>query len=294
MTSACLPAPPKSLRFIGFCLAVHCLAQAFIFPTRSFSSLPRAVAPVTRRSAAFIELGEKTRGGGGSDEEGGSLDGRSRGGGGGGGRATVITERAWNTSTLGTLPSDLESLSSSICDCALTAIANGEMGLTVHAGGEFDPRNRYHDPYQLTSLVVGLAGKLSVLGATRVLFSGPEALESSLDHMRQFIQLEAQKEQEELATVKQVRQEVQAKFPGTKLPEMPAEMAKEKLVRLRERQRLADRVLFGSLLGDYRLTGDNMMDLETAPSRVFGEIDLDQDRLFIVVAPGNSPVVRSA
>jgi len=37
-----------------------------------------------------------------------------------------------------------------------------------------------------------------------------------------------------------------------------------------------------------------MMDLETAPSRVFGEIDLDQDRLFIVVAPGNSPVVRSA
>jgi hypothetical protein len=63
------------------------------------------------------------------------------------------------------------------------------MGLTVHAGGEFDPRNRYHDPYQLTSLVVGLAGKLSVLGATRVLFSGPEALESSLDHMRQFIQL---------------------------------------------------------------------------------------------------------
>jgi len=59
----------------------------------------------------------------------------------------------------------------------------------VHAGGEFDTRNKYHDPYQLTSLVVGIAGKLSVLGPTRVLFAGPEALETSLDHMRQLIQL---------------------------------------------------------------------------------------------------------
>ena len=76
-----------------------------------------------------------------------------------------------------------------ICDCALTAIANGEMGLTVHAGGEFDAHNKYHDPYQLTSLVVGMAAKLSVLGPTRVLFAGPEALETSLNHMRQLIQL---------------------------------------------------------------------------------------------------------
>jgi len=59
----------------------------------------------------------------------------------------------------------------------------------VHAGGEFETRNKYHDPYQLTSLVVGIAGKLSVLGPTRVLFAGPEALETSLDHMRQLIQL---------------------------------------------------------------------------------------------------------
>jgi len=169
------------------------------------------------------------------------------------------------------------------------------MGLTVHAGGEFDARNKYHDPYQLTSLVVGMAAKLSVLGPTRVLFAGPEALETSLNHMRQLIQLvralpfflfslsflcvishslslslvlgcfsccstrgrvdprrpltnsslppsplsrallflpqhqEAKKEQEELATIKQVRRQVQAKFPGTKLPEIPSEMAKEKV-----------------------------------------------------------------
>lgn len=128
MTSACLPAPPKSLRFVGFCLAVHCLAQAFIFPTRSFSSLPRAAAPMTRRSAAFIELGEKTRGGGESNEEGGSLGDRSRGGGGGGGRATVITERAWNTSTLGALPSDLESLSSSVSRTQERAGGGGARG----------------------------------------------------------------------------------------------------------------------------------------------------------------------
>lgn len=40
---------------------------------------------------------------------------------------------------------------------------------------------------------------------------------------------EAKKEQEELATIKQVRRQVQAKFPGTKLPEIPSEMAKEKV-----------------------------------------------------------------
>ena len=59
----------------------------------------------------------------------------------------------------------------------------------MHAGGEFDSSNKYHDPYQLTSLVVALAGKLSALGQTRVLFAGPEALDQSLDHMRQLIQL---------------------------------------------------------------------------------------------------------
>ncbi|GAB5034019.1 Hypothetical protein NocV09_01601310 [Nannochloropsis oceanica] len=287
-----LTAPPSYPTSVFILLALlftltTTLTNAFLPPSSaptSLSSSRTAAVHLTRRSAAFIELGEKTRGGGGSDEEGGT------GGGGGGGRATVITERAWNTSTLGALPANMDILSKSICDCALTAIANGEMGLTVHAGGEFDARNKYHDPYQLTSLVVGMAAKLSVLGPTRVLFAGPEALETSLNHMRQLIQLEAKKEQEELATIKQVRRQVQAKFPGTKLPEIPSEMAKEKMARNRERQRLAERVRFGSLLGSYRLTGDSVTDLETAPSMVFGEVDLEEDRLFIVVVPGNSPV----
>ena len=89
------------------------LTSAFLLPSSlptssAFSSSRAAAAHLTRRSAAFIEVGEKTRGGGGSDEEGGN------GGGGGGGRATVITERAWNTSTLGALPANLESLSKSV------------------------------------------------------------------------------------------------------------------------------------------------------------------------------------
>lgn len=46
-----------------------------------------------------------------------------------------------------------------ICDSALTAVANGEMGLTVHAGGEFEAGNKYYDPYQFTSLVVAMAAK---------------------------------------------------------------------------------------------------------------------------------------
>lgn len=37
-----------------------------------------------------------------------------------------------------------------------------------------------------------------------MLFAGPEQLEQSLDHMRQLIQLEGRREQEEMATVAQV------------------------------------------------------------------------------------------
>ena len=42
--------------------------------------------------------------------------------------------------------------------------------------------------------------------------------------------------------------------------------------RQQERQRLAERVNWGSLLGSYRLTGDSVTDLEQAPSAVFGEV----------------------
>ena len=42
-------------------------------------------------------------------------------------------------------------------------------------------------------------------------------------------------------------------------------------------------------MGRYRLTGDSVTDLETAPSAVFGEVDLDNDRMYIIVAPGSSP-----
>lgn len=36
------------------------------------------------------------------------------------------------------------------------------MGLTVHAGGEFEAGNKYYDPYQFTSLVVAMAAKVRV------------------------------------------------------------------------------------------------------------------------------------
>ena len=73
--------------------------------------------------------------------------------------------------------------------------------------------------------------QLSVLGQSRVLFAGPDQLDSSLEHMRKLISMEATKEQEEMTTVAAVRRQVQAKYPGTFIPEMPAEMAKEKVGR---------------------------------------------------------------
>ncbi len=38
------------------------------------------------------------------------------------------------------------------------------MGLTVHAGGEFEAGNKYYDPFQFTSLVVAMAAKVSRVG----------------------------------------------------------------------------------------------------------------------------------
>lgn len=54
--------------------------------------------------------------------------------------------------------------------------------------------------------------------------------------------------------------------PPTKNP-TPTQAARQQ-----ERQRLAERVNWGSLLGSYRLTGDSVTDLELAPSAVFGEV----------------------
>lgn len=113
-----LTAPPSYPTSVFILLALlftltTTLTNAFLPPSSaptSLSSSRTAAVHLTRRSAAFIELGEKTRGGGGSDEEGGT------GGGGGGGRATVITERAWNTSTLGALPANMDILSKSVSD----------------------------------------------------------------------------------------------------------------------------------------------------------------------------------
>ena len=50
----------------------------------------------------------------------GSSEGPARGG--GGGRATVITERAWNASTMGALPTDLEGLSKGVCMCVCVCV----------------------------------------------------------------------------------------------------------------------------------------------------------------------------
>lgn len=78
------------------------------------AAAPRAQrAPLAGpRRAAFIEVEKSTGGGSGEEDESGGQNGR-----GPGGRATVITERAWNASTLGALPTDLEGLSKAVSKC---------------------------------------------------------------------------------------------------------------------------------------------------------------------------------
>lgn len=71
---------------------------------------PRSPFKTGPRRAAFIEVERTTGGGSGEEDESG---GRGSGRGGGPG-ATVITERAWNASTLGALPTDLEGLSKAV------------------------------------------------------------------------------------------------------------------------------------------------------------------------------------
>lgn len=110
--------PPTTMRAATLLLTAAAVsvptALAFLAPvppSSSSSALARAGRAFSTppRAAAFIEV-EKTTGGGSGEE-----DENSRGGGGrGGGRATVITERAWNASTPGALPVDLEGLSKAV------------------------------------------------------------------------------------------------------------------------------------------------------------------------------------
>ncbi len=112
----------------GLLLLLAAAAQGFLTPATPSSLKATAVGPATRRGgapygfgssaaaaagprpAAFIEVEKSTGGGSGEEDEN-----SHRGGGGrGGGRATVITERAWNASTLGALPTDLEGLSKAV------------------------------------------------------------------------------------------------------------------------------------------------------------------------------------
>lgn len=72
-------------------------------------------------------------------------------------------------------------------------MANGELGLTVTAGGEFSPDNKFYSPQKLAALVMQLSAKLSVLGQTKVLFSGPGMLLTALEHMSEIAAIEAKR-----------------------------------------------------------------------------------------------------
>jgi hypothetical protein len=80
-----------------------------------------------------------------------------------------------------------------VADSALTGVANGELGLTLTVGGEFDPGNKFYDPLQFTNFVIQLAAKLCVLGQTRVLFADAMHLDSALKDMEQLARMQTQR-----------------------------------------------------------------------------------------------------
>jgi hypothetical protein len=83
-----------------------------------------------------------------------------------------------------------------------------------------------------------------------------------------------------------VRRKVQERFPHMSIPDMPSEIAKEKAMRDRERQRLSQNVRWDSLFGrSYSLGLD--ADIAVAPDAVW-DLDLERDRMFLVIAPGDS------
>lgn len=84
-----------------------------------------------------------------------------------------------------------------------------------------------------------------------------------------------------------VRRQVQAKYPGAVIPEVPATIARELEQRAKEKARLALNVQWGSLLGPFEEKA--VVSGEQAIAAVLSELDLDNDRMYLVVAPGNSP-----
>lgn len=94
-----------------------------------------------------------------------------------------------------------------------------------------------------------------------------------------------------MGVVAAVRRQVQARHPGAAIPEIPAAIAREKELRAREKARLAENVQWGSLLGrdTAPLTSADMVS-----AALQSEIDLDNDRMFLIIAPGSSPAEVSA
>lgn len=71
------------------------------------------------------------------------------------------------------------------------AIANGEVGLTIRAGAEFDASSPLYNPTLFINLVVELSKKLCILGQTRVLFRDASTLDQAIYTMQQLAYTEA-------------------------------------------------------------------------------------------------------
>ena len=64
-------------------------------------------------------------------------------------------------------------------------ISNGEPGLTIRAGAEFDPSSPLYNPKLFISIGLALCKKLCILGQTRVLFRDGAALDEALFNIQQ-------------------------------------------------------------------------------------------------------------